>query len=73
MKQEKAVRAKTAGVVKKIHKTADFRHTKQMTPVRAGEIIVELAPPPVLCSACAKALPAEDLIFCPYCGLSLKS
>ncbi|MDR1546098.1 MAG: pyruvate carboxylase [Deltaproteobacteria bacterium] len=72
MKQEKAVVAKTAGVVKKIRKTADFQHTKQMTPVRAGEIIVELAPAPTLCRSCGKAQPAEDLSFCPYCGRSLE-
>jgi pyruvate carboxylase len=68
MKQEKGVRSKTAGVVKKIHRTADFQQTKQMVPVQAGELIVELAPLPLACPHCQAALPAENLHFCPYCG-----
>jgi pyruvate carboxylase len=69
MKQEKGVRSKVAGVVKKIHRTADFQVTKQMVPVRAGDLIVELAPTPLLCRHCQKSLPAEGLNFCPHCGI----
>jgi pyruvate carboxylase len=55
-------------VVKKIHKTADFKHTKQMVPVRAGELIVELAPIPSRCQSCQEPMPAPNLRFCPHCG-----
>ncbi|MDR1871076.1 MAG: pyruvate carboxylase [Deltaproteobacteria bacterium] len=68
MKQEKGVRSKIAGVVKKIHRTADFQLTKQMVPVRAGELIVELGPTPLSCPRCRETLPLEGLNFCPYCG-----
>ncbi|MDR1577188.1 MAG: pyruvate carboxylase [Deltaproteobacteria bacterium] len=73
MKQEKGVRSKVAGVVKKIHRTADFQHTKQMVPVRAGELIVELGPLPLSCPQCQERLPLEGLKFCPHCGQPLKS
>jgi pyruvate carboxylase len=69
MKQEKAVLAKVPGLVKKVHKTADFQSTKQMVPVRAGELIVELAPVPPVCGKCGKFLPLDRTIsFCPFCG-----
>jgi pyruvate carboxylase len=68
MKQEKAVVSKVPAVVKKIHKTADFKHTKQMVPVRAGELIVELMPVPARCQVCHEPQPAANLKFCPYCG-----
>jgi pyruvate carboxylase len=67
--QEKAVRSKVAGLVARIHKTADFENTKEMVPVKAGELIVELGPVPETCSRCGRALPPERQIsFCPYCG-----
>jgi pyruvate carboxylase len=69
MKQEKAVRSKVAGLVVKIHKTADFENTKEMVPVRAGELIVELGPVPETCSSCGSYLPVDQKIsFCPFCG-----
>ncbi len=68
MKQEKAVNAPVDGLVKKVLKRADFKTTKQMVPVRAGELIVELAPLPHFCNACRKPLPIADLSYCPYCG-----
>jgi pyruvate carboxylase len=71
MKQEKGVRSKIAGIVKKIHRTADFQVTKQMVPVRAGDLIVELGPLPLICRSCGEALPKEGLKFCPYCGQGL--
>lgn len=74
MKQEKAVLSPVDGIVKRVLKTADYKETRQMVPVREGELLVELAPTPRLCSneACGKALPAADLLFCPYCGERLK-
>ncbi|MDR0549350.1 MAG: pyruvate carboxylase [Deltaproteobacteria bacterium] len=71
MKQEKGVHSKVAGIVKKIHRTADFQVTKQMVPVRAGELIVELGPTPLTCPHCQKRLPLDGLNFCPHCGQSL--
>ncbi|MBQ7739141.1 MAG: pyruvate carboxylase [Desulfovibrionaceae bacterium] len=73
MKQEKAVLAKTAGIVKRVLKTADFKENKRMEPVVEGELIVELGPVPKLCpnEACGHALPTADLNFCPYCGTKL--
>jgi pyruvate carboxylase len=69
MKQEKAVRSKVAGLVVRIHKTADFENTKEMVPVRAGELIVELGPVPETCSSCGSYLPVDQKIsFCPFCG-----
>ncbi len=73
MKQEKAVNAAVDGLVKKVFKRADFRVTKQMVPVRAGELIVELAPLPHFCNNCRKALPIDELSFCPYCGSEVPS
>ncbi len=70
MKQEKAVLAPCRGVVKRILKTADYKQTRRMVPVQAGELIVELGPVPVVCARedCARPLPLENLAFCPYCG-----
>jgi pyruvate carboxylase len=68
MKQEKAVSSKIPAMVKRILKTADFQHTKQMVPVRAGELIVELCPIPARCQNCSEPLPTANLKFCPYCG-----
>ena len=72
MKQEKAVNAPLDALVKKVLKKADFKVTKEMVPVRAGELIVELAPLPHFCNACRKALPIDELSFCPYCGAPLQ-
>ena len=73
MKQEKAVLAKTAGIVKRVLKTADFKENKRMEPVVEGELIVELGPVPNHCpnEACGHVLPADDLNYCPYCGSKL--
>ncbi|MDR2934562.1 MAG: pyruvate carboxylase, partial [Candidatus Adiutrix sp.] len=71
MKQEKAVTAAVAGQVKRVLKEADFKTTRRMTPVRAGELIVELAPLPDLCQACRQPLPLEHLPFCPFCGAAM--
>jgi len=70
MKQEKAVLAPVDGVVKRVLKTANFSESKQMVPVREGELIVELGPVPAVCAnpACGKPLPADTFTFCPFCG-----
>ena len=68
MKQEKAILSPTDGMVKRIIKTADFKTTKQMVPVKEGELIVELGPPPNVCDNCYRHLPLDDIEFCPYCG-----
>ena len=70
MKQEKAVVAPLDAVVKRVLKTADYKESKQMVPVREGELIVELAPAPLCCpnAKCGKALPSEGFVYCPHCG-----
>lgn len=72
MKQEKAVLSPMDGVVKRVLKTANYSETKQMIPVREGELIVELGPIPASCDACGKPLPADGFTFCPYCGAKRK-
>lgn len=71
MKQEKAVIAPIDALVKRVFKRADFKTTKQMVPVRAGELIVELAPLPHFCNACRRPLPIDELAYCPYCGIEV--
>ncbi len=70
MKQEKAVLSPVDGIVKRVLKTADYKETRQMVPVREGELLVELGPVPKCCTneACGHALPSADITFCPYCG-----
>ena len=70
MKQEKAVLAPVAGIVKRVLKTADYKETRKMETVREGELIVELGPVPRICTneACSRPLPMNDIEFCPYCG-----
>jgi pyruvate carboxylase len=70
MKQEKAIVAPMDAMVKRVFKTADYRENKQMVPVHEGELIVELEPVPQCCSnpKCSKPIPAENYIYCPYCG-----
>jgi len=73
MKQEKAVLAKTDGIVKRVLKTADFKENKKMIPVSEGELIVELGPVPKLCpnEACGHVLPNDKINFCPFCGTKI--
>jgi pyruvate carboxylase len=70
MKQEKAIIAPIDGIVKSVMKTADYRASKQMVPVREGELIVELGPIPLRCNnpQCAKQLPSDSYQYCPFCG-----
>ncbi len=74
MKQEKSVLAPMDGVVKRVLKTADYSESKQMVPVREGELLVELGPVPAVCAnpTCGKPLPADGYTFCPYCGAKTK-
>ncbi len=70
MKQEKAVLAKTSGIVKRICKGANYKQTRSMVPVKEGELLVELAPVPRLCTneLCQKPL-QDTMTYCPYCGM----
>ena len=70
MKQEKAVLAPTDGIVKRVLKTADYKTTRKMIPVREGELIVELGPCPTVCPnpECGKPLPSAAMHYCPWCG-----
>ena len=70
MKQEKAVLAPMDGIIARVVKTADYRESKQMVPVREGELIVELGPIPRTCpnEACARPITLDEIDFCPYCG-----
>jgi len=70
MKQEKAVYAPCDGIVKRVLKSADYQTTRKMTPVREGELLIELGPCPMVCSnpECGKALPSAAMNFCPWCG-----
>lgn len=68
MKQEKAVLAQIDGMVKRVLKTANYSESKQMVPVREGELIVELEPVPATCPSCMKPLPGTTYAYCPYCG-----
>jgi pyruvate carboxylase len=74
MKQEKAVSAPMDGIVKRVLKTADYKETKKMLPVREGELIIELGPVPRLCSnpACGQPLSGTGFVFCPLCGKRLE-
>lgn len=74
MKQEKAVTAPVDGIVKRVLKTADYRETRQMTSVREGELVVELAPVPRVCAneACARPAALEGIDYCPFCGERLE-
>ncbi len=74
MKQEKAVHAPVDGIVKRILKTADYQLTRKMTPVREGELIIELAPCPTVCQnpECGKPLPSSAINFCPWCGAKVE-
>ena len=75
MKQEKSVLAPVDGVILRVLKTADYKHNKEMVPVREGELLVELGPVPKTCPIenCGKPIPMEDMLFCPYCGGDLNS
>ncbi|MDR1491005.1 MAG: pyruvate carboxylase [Desulfovibrio sp.] len=71
MKQEKAVLAQRDGIVQRVLKTADYKESRKMVPVREGELIVELGPVPLLCRNpdCGKPIAGEGAAFCPHCGL----
>ena len=73
MKQEKAVCAPVDGIVKRVLKTADFKESKQMAPVREGELIVELGPVPKICPNpdCGQPISQNGAHFCPQCGAKL--
>lgn len=68
MKQEKAVKSPMNGIVERVLKSADYRTTKQMIPVREGELLVVLAPVPKCCDHCKAPIKNETYKFCPVCG-----
>ncbi len=72
MKQEKAVVAPLDGIVKRVVKGANYKQTRNMVPVKEGELLVELAPVPRLCpnELCHKPIQL-DMRFCPHCGTDL--
>ncbi len=69
MKQEKAVLAPCAGIVQRVAKSANYKHTRKMVPVKEGELIIELAAIPRLCSneECQKPIQL-NMQYCPHCG-----
>ena len=75
MKQEKAVLSPADAMVKRVLKTADYKETKMMVPVKEGDLLIELAPIPRRCSnkACQKPLSMEGMAFCPFCGEKLEA
>ncbi len=73
MKQEKAVYAPQAGIVKRVLKAANFQEDKKMVPVMEGELLVELGPVPRRCAACEEPLVSPDFKHCPSCGEPVKN
>lgn len=73
MKQEKAVLAPIDGIVKRVLFTANYKENKKMTPVKGGDLVVELGPVPNICpnEECKHPLAVNDMSFCPYCGQKL--
>ena len=73
MKQEKSVLAPMDAIVKRVLKSADYRGTRKMLPVKEGELLVELAPVPLTCGneKCGKPIMLKDAEFCPHCGTAL--
>jgi len=68
MKQEKAVSAPVAGVVKRVLKNANYQEDKVMVPVKEGELLVELGPAQKGCPTCKAPILSEEFRFCPNCG-----
>ena len=71
MKQEKAVVSPMDGVVKRVVKTADYKHDKKMAPVQEGELLVVLGPPAEKCAKCDAPVNDTEFSFCPQCGNAL--
>ena len=72
MKQEKAVFSPVHGIVKRVLKTADYKHDKTMEPVKEGELLVVLGPVPRLCHHCKARLRVSSFRFCPMCGKKIE-
>jgi len=68
MKQEKSVFAPFDALVKRVLKTANYSEDRKMVSVKAGELLVELAPAPTLCATCSQPVVSNDFKFCPHCG-----
>ena len=70
MKQEKAVLAPVDGMVKRVLKSADYKTTRKMVPVREGELIVELAPAFAPTPTAQNRSPLRVFTFAPGAGIS---
>lgn len=68
MKQEKSVLSPVDGVVREVHKFADYQADRKMVPVKEGELMVSLSPSGGSCAQCGYQLGGEGARFCPNCG-----
>jgi pyruvate carboxylase len=68
MKQEKSVPAPLDAMVKRVLKSADYANDRKMTPVKEGELLVELAPVTKDCPSCRQPVSEEHYKYCPHCG-----
>ncbi len=68
MKQEKSVAAPMDAVVKRVLKSADYANDRKMTPVKEGELLVELGPVTRDCPVCRQPLSEDHYKYCPHCG-----
>ena len=72
MKQEKSVLSPVDGMVREIHKFADYQADRKMVPVKEGELLVSLAPASGSCAKCGYQLDNDSMRFCPACGTQQK-
>jgi pyruvate carboxylase len=68
MKQEKSVPAPMDAMVRRVLKSADYANDRKMTPVKEGELLVELAPVTRDCPACRQPVSEDHYKYCPHCG-----
>jgi len=68
MKQEKSVAAPMDAIVKRVLKSADYANDRKMTPVKEGELLVELAPVTRDCPNCHQPVSEDNYKYCPHCG-----
>ena len=68
MKQEKSVAAPMDAMVKRVLKSADYANDRKMTPVKEGELLVELSPVTRDCPSCRQPVSEDNYKYCPHCG-----
>jgi pyruvate carboxylase len=73
MKQEKAVLSPVDGVVREVHKFADYQADRKMVAVKEGELLVSLSPSVGCCPQCGQELGGEGMRFCFNCGTRLEA